>query len=237
MFSTPPKHGRQRSTNGAFTCTGANRSSRPGCSTSSSNWRCPSKRSCISKLWTIWRLCGSTCKATGGSHISSGREQYPRSQEIAEACAFLGADGILVPSARHSGLEKPGDLLRTGHPDRDGYRSQSRPGRFLLVPGDGAFGRGQPVLRQRRQGASLGRPLARPAAALREVDTSAGAGPKSGIWERVFDSLTTDRDEYLMLDSTIGARISRGHRKRGGRDRRGVPEAASPATPSLGRSA
>ena len=27
--------------------------------------------------------------------------EYPRSQEIAEACFFLGADGILVPSARH----------------------------------------------------------------------------------------------------------------------------------------
>lgn len=27
-------------------------------------------------------------------------QEYPRSQEIAEACAFLGADGILVPSAR-----------------------------------------------------------------------------------------------------------------------------------------
>lgn len=28
--------------------------------------------------------------------------EYPRSQEIAEACMFLGADGILVPSARGS---------------------------------------------------------------------------------------------------------------------------------------
>ena len=28
------------------------------------------------------------------------QRQYPRSQEIAEACAFLGADGLLVPSAR-----------------------------------------------------------------------------------------------------------------------------------------
>jgi len=27
-------------------------------------------------------------------------QEYPRSQEIAEACMFLGADGILVPSAR-----------------------------------------------------------------------------------------------------------------------------------------
>ncbi len=28
-------------------------------------------------------------------------QEYPRSQEIAEACSFLGADGILVPSARN----------------------------------------------------------------------------------------------------------------------------------------
>jgi RES domain-containing protein len=28
------------------------------------------------------------------------QREYPRSQEIAEACAFLGADGLLVPSAR-----------------------------------------------------------------------------------------------------------------------------------------
>jgi RES domain-containing protein len=27
-------------------------------------------------------------------------QEYPRSQEIAEACMFLGADGVLVPSAR-----------------------------------------------------------------------------------------------------------------------------------------
>ncbi len=27
-------------------------------------------------------------------------KEYPRSQEISEACAFLGADGLLVPSAR-----------------------------------------------------------------------------------------------------------------------------------------
>ena len=28
------------------------------------------------------------------------QREYPRSQEIAEACAFLGADGLLDPSAR-----------------------------------------------------------------------------------------------------------------------------------------
>ena len=30
-------------------------------------------------------------------------QEYPHSQEIAEACAFLGADGILVPSTRTPG--------------------------------------------------------------------------------------------------------------------------------------
>ena len=35
------------------------------------------------------------------SYVQRERE-YPRSQEIAEACAFLGADGLLVPSARES---------------------------------------------------------------------------------------------------------------------------------------
>ena len=30
-------------------------------------------------------------------------QEYPRSQEIAEACAFLGADGILAPGARTPG--------------------------------------------------------------------------------------------------------------------------------------
>lgn len=34
------------------------------------------------------------------SYIDRGSE-YPRSQEIAEACSFLGADGIIVPGARH----------------------------------------------------------------------------------------------------------------------------------------
>lgn len=30
--------------------------------------------------------------------------EYPRSQEVAEACFFLGADGIIVPNARHDSL-------------------------------------------------------------------------------------------------------------------------------------
>lgn len=32
-------------------------------------------------------------------------QEYPRSQEIAEACSFLGADGIVVPSAREPGTK------------------------------------------------------------------------------------------------------------------------------------
>ena len=35
------------------------------------------------------------------SYLQRERE-YPRSQETAEACAFLGADGLLVPSARET---------------------------------------------------------------------------------------------------------------------------------------
>ena len=35
------------------------------------------------------------------SYLERERE-YPRTQEIAEACAFLGADGLLVPSARET---------------------------------------------------------------------------------------------------------------------------------------
>lgn len=31
------------------------------------------------------------------------KQEYPRSQEIAEACSFLGADGIRVPGARDPG--------------------------------------------------------------------------------------------------------------------------------------
>ena len=34
------------------------------------------------------------------SYLEKDRE-YPRTQEIAEACCFLGADGIVVPSARN----------------------------------------------------------------------------------------------------------------------------------------
>ena len=40
-----------------------------------------------------------------GSLSYAGKDtEYPRSQEIAEACFFLGADGIVVPNARHDSL-------------------------------------------------------------------------------------------------------------------------------------
>ena len=38
----------------------------------------------------------------GRSSYAQRQREYPRSQDIAEACAFLGADGILVPSAREA---------------------------------------------------------------------------------------------------------------------------------------
>ena len=38
--------------------------------------------------------------AYGRLSYAERRSEYPRSQEIAEACAFLGADGLLAPSAR-----------------------------------------------------------------------------------------------------------------------------------------
>lgn len=44
---------------------------------------------------------------TGGYGLASHTDreaEYPRSQEVAEACFFLGADGIAVPSARHDSL-------------------------------------------------------------------------------------------------------------------------------------
>ena len=52
------------------------------------------------------------------SYLQRERE-YPRSQELAEACAFFGADGLRVPSARdvsHSNLivfcEQPSEMER-----------------------------------------------------------------------------------------------------------------------------
>lgn len=44
---------------------------------------------------------GMASHGFGGASYSDREHEYPRSQEIAEACFFLGADGILVPSARH----------------------------------------------------------------------------------------------------------------------------------------
>lgn len=39
----------------------------------------------------------------GALAYAEKHQEYPRSQDIAEACWFLGADGLLVPSARDSG--------------------------------------------------------------------------------------------------------------------------------------
>ena len=51
---------------------------------------------------------------------------------------------------------------------------------------------------------------------------------KAGVWERVFDALTADRDnEYLMLDSTIVRAHQQAATGKGGAGTRlwGVPEA------------
>ena len=45
---------------------------------------------------------GMNSRGFGGASYSDRESEYLRSQEIAEACFFLGADGILVPSARHA---------------------------------------------------------------------------------------------------------------------------------------
>ena len=44
---------------------------------------------------------GMHAQAVGGASYSDRESEYPRPQEIAEACFFLGADGIFVLSARH----------------------------------------------------------------------------------------------------------------------------------------
>lgn len=38
----------------------------------------------------------------GAASYAERNSEYPRSQEIAEAAYFLGADGMIVPNARHS---------------------------------------------------------------------------------------------------------------------------------------
>ena len=46
------------------------------------------------------KAIGMDVSAYGQTSYFEREREYPRSQEIAEACSFLGADGILVPSAR-----------------------------------------------------------------------------------------------------------------------------------------
>ena len=64
----------------------------------------------VVSLGAVMRFAGLEALAAVGlrvagygqlSYLERERE-YPRSQEIAEACAFLGADGLRVPSARHT---------------------------------------------------------------------------------------------------------------------------------------
>ena len=47
------------------------------------------------------RSIGMSTSGYGLASYADKESEYPRSQEVAEACFFLGADGILVPSARH----------------------------------------------------------------------------------------------------------------------------------------
>ena len=61
-------------------------------------------------LGAVMRFAGLAALADVGLRVAGyGRlsylereQEYPRSQEIAEACAFLGADGLRVPNARDS---------------------------------------------------------------------------------------------------------------------------------------
>ena len=44
---------------------------------------------------------GLDIRGYGRLNYLEREQEYPKSQEIAEACSFLGADGIRVPCARH----------------------------------------------------------------------------------------------------------------------------------------
>ena len=48
------------------------------------------------------RAAGLNTSTHGKASYAEKEAEYPRSQEVAEACFFLGADGIIVPSARHA---------------------------------------------------------------------------------------------------------------------------------------
>lgn len=50
------------------------------------------------------RSIGMDTSGYGAASYTDKELEYPRSQNIAEACFFLGADGILAPSARYDGL-------------------------------------------------------------------------------------------------------------------------------------
>ena len=45
---------------------------------------------------------GMNAAGYGRASYAGRQGEYPRSQEVAEACYFLGADGILAPNARHA---------------------------------------------------------------------------------------------------------------------------------------
>jgi len=59
----------------------------------------------VMRFGTLDRLAalGLDIRSYGKLSWAERAQEYPRSQEIAEACAFLGADGILAPGARTPG--------------------------------------------------------------------------------------------------------------------------------------
>lgn len=56
----------------------------------------------VIRFASIEALAGVGMRVEGYGRLSyvAREREYPRSQEVGEACAFLGADGMRVPSAR-----------------------------------------------------------------------------------------------------------------------------------------
>ncbi len=53
---------------------------------------------------SVLQSVGMNTSGYGRAAYADKDAEYPPSQAIAEACFFLGADGILVPSARHDSM-------------------------------------------------------------------------------------------------------------------------------------
>ncbi len=72
------------------------------------------------------RTVGMHGQGFGGASYADKDTEYPRSQEIAEACFFLGADGIVVPSARHGSQNLVVFCDQDTHPSLEVERSHGR---------------------------------------------------------------------------------------------------------------